>query len=99
MIIRYQEKSQEAELHPGPHHYYKCDDGYVEDTCECAFVSTVQATYDFMGSHRVRLNTDRHNTFRSEPIWMTPDEARHLASLLCFAANDAEQLNKDFPNE
>ena len=98
MISNYHEKSVEVELHPGPHREYDAD-GYIEDTCECEFVSTVQASYDYSGSHRVRLNTNRHNTFRSEPIWLTADQARQLASQLCFAANDAESLNKAFPNE
>jgi hypothetical protein len=98
-INKYQEKSQEVEIHPSSHVTIEDDEYGNYDECQCSHVTTVQAQYDFAGSHRVRVELDKFNTFRSDPVWMTPDNARALAAALCFAANDADQLNKDFPND
>lgn len=97
MINRYFEKSVETEVHSAPHKLVTYDDGSQESICECDSVTTVQALYDFVDSHRVRICADRNNTFRSDPIWLTPNQARQLASQLCFAANDADTLNAEFP--
>jgi hypothetical protein len=98
MIVHYQEKSVEVELHSHAHKVYE-DEHIREEVCECESVTTVQAAYDFSGSHRVRVCLDSTDTYRSNPVWFTPDQARALASYLMFAANDADTLNKEFPTD
>jgi hypothetical protein len=97
MIINYQERSQEVEMHARAHVKYEDDEFGNYDECQCEFVTTVQAQYDFNGSHRVRVNLDKFDTYRSKPVWLTANQARELASYLAFAANDADTLNKEFP--
>ena len=109
MIPKYHEKSVEVELHSDPHrtiHYegYTDSAGLVfgpmdEDTCECHFRTTVQAEYDWQTDHKVRLQANSFDTFHSNAIWLTANQARQLATMLTFAANDADQLNKDFPTD
>jgi hypothetical protein len=105
MIPKYSEASREEEMHSALHKIVTFDADVIdgieyeagsEEVCECDFIATVQARYDFASSHNVRLDTNAH-TSRSNPVWMTPNRARYLASLLIQAANDADQLNKDFP--
>jgi hypothetical protein len=96
MINNYQERSVEIELHSQPHKLYKYDDGTSESICECDRITTVQAVYDFAGSHVVRLHSDANDTYRNSPVYLTADQARELASHLMFAANDADTLNRDF---
>lgn len=95
MIPQYETKSAEVEMHSASHVTHEDDEFGNYDECQCQFVSTVQAEYDFIDQYKVRLNTDKFNTFRSTPIWLTANQARELASYLMFAANDADTLNKE----
>jgi hypothetical protein len=53
----------------------------------------VQATYDWVSAHAVRVQLNANWTSGNDPVWLTPNQARELASLLCFAADDAESLD------
>lgn len=98
MIINYHEKSVEVAMHSAIHPVFTDEDSGEEWTeCQCEYVSTIQAQYDFSSSHKVRVVLDSLDSYHSRPIWLTPNKARELASYLTFAANDAETLDKEFP--
>jgi hypothetical protein len=100
MIIKYREYSEVTELHSDPHKHctHQLEEGWqccCED-CYCEAVIKVNAAYAFNDKmdHEVIIKIDGPSM-----IALTPDRARELASLLYFAAIDAETLNKDFPND
>jgi hypothetical protein len=98
MIPKYSERSAEVEMHPEAHPVYTDDEsGETWDECRCEFVPSIQAQYNFAGTHCVRVTLDTNDNFHSRPVWMTPNQAREFASYLVFAANDADTFNKDIP--
>jgi len=56
----------------------------------------VQATHDWVSAYAVRVQLNANWTSGNAPAWLTSDRGRELASLLCFAANDAESLNNEY---
>ncbi len=56
----------------------------------------VLAAYDWVSVYAVRVQLNANWTSGNAPAWLTPNQARELASLLCFAANDAESLNNEY---
>ncbi len=65
-------------------------DGYAD------FNREVQATYDWVSAYAVRVQLNTNWTSGNAPALLTPNQARALASQLCFAANDAESLNNEY---
>ena len=102
MIPKYHESSVEVEVHSDKHN--ECQPSHLEELeegwqccceqCMCEYVAKIKAAYAFDKS-------GRHKVIMHMPPFMalTPDKARELASALCFAAIDAEQLDRDFPND
>lgn len=91
MLPPYATQNQEQALHHGHHFTYPDDNASY---CECESVPTVQAVYDYEtpGAYVVRLDADSTDTYHSKAIYLTPNAARALAAMLCFAANDAETI-------
>ncbi len=81
-------KPYHTDSEPAVQHFV---DGYAEFNR-----NEVQATYDWVSAYAVRLQLNANWTNGNAPSWLTPNQARELASLLCFAANDAESLNNEY---
>lgn len=106
MIPKYHENSQEVSIHSAAHKVctHKVEDGWECSCseCQCETVINIHAAYAYEAIHGsdhgviIKVNPGQYHG--SSHIALSPDRARALASLLMFAANDAEQLNKDFPS-
>lgn len=96
MLVQYREESEPREVHSHAPKVYVYDGEPSEEICECESVTVVQALYDWAGSYRVRIDPNKVRTFNNEPIYLTPNQARQLASFLTFAANDAETLERTY---
>jgi hypothetical protein len=99
MIIKYREQSEEVEVHSDAHKVctHELENGWecCCSDCECDAVISIQSryAYDADRDHKVIIKVG------GEWIALRPNVARELASKLAFAANDAETLNRDFPND
>jgi hypothetical protein len=102
MIIKYREESDTEVIHS--HKHNECDhelqDGWecTCSECQCATVVHVNAAYAYgeVENHGVIITMNPGSHLNRASGALTPNAARALAAALCFAANDAEQLNRDF---
>lgn len=105
MIIKYREESETVEIHSNVHRVcdHELEDGWecTCSSCTCDTIITIQAhySYDEDRDHKVNITMNPGQYHGRGSGMLTPNAARALASALCFAANDAEQLNRDFPND
>ena len=103
MIINYREQSETVEIHSGIHNVcdHELEDGWecTCSACTCDTVIQINAAYAYDDSrdHKVIVKVNPGEYRRNSTNALPPNVARALASALMFAANDAEQLNKDFP--
>lgn len=109
MITRYHEQSVEVEIHSDvhaectPEHQAELEEGWqcTCTDCRCESIVKIQAAYAFneKGDHEVIIRFNPGQYHGAGTITFTADVARAFASALCFAANDADQLNRDFPKD
>jgi hypothetical protein len=102
MIIQYRETSETVEIHSQTHTVctHDVESGWECSCsdCRCETVINVNAgyAYDDDNDYKVlfTVNPGQHSGRASGSL--TPDAARALAAALCFAANDAETLNREY---
>lgn len=106
MIPKYSETSQEVEVHEARHnictHQDELEPGWqcCCTDCQCDSVVAVKAGYAYKGpgpeAHEVIITINPGTLHNRAVISLPANAARYLASVLAFAANDADQLNRDF---
>lgn len=102
-VIQYREQSQDVQIHS--HTHATCEHPVVDgwececSVCQCESIVSLLAAYayDEDGDHKVMITANPQRSFERSLLALSPNRARALASALCFAANDAETLNKEFP--
>jgi hypothetical protein len=104
MIIKYRETSEAVEIHSHAHNVctHELEDGWecLCSECQCESIIKIHAAYayDYDRDHKVIIETNPGEYRRNATIALPANVARALAAALNFAANDADTLNKEFPN-
>ena len=105
MIINYHEESETVEIHSNVHTVctHDVENGWECSCsdCRCDTIVAVQShySYDADRDHKVMITLNPGQYHGKGVGALTPNAARALAAALCFAAHDAETLNREFPND